>query len=693
MSKDEISEKVSFYVSEFGKGNLEPIRELITGFKNMDEEAEKLLEKTLDELNFQPKILDLFYDENVFPYELITPSMIKTFSDEISLNSLNMILLEGPEELKGFFALHYPEKIERLRKYYEENFPRDIDKISLSDLDIDINEDFVFKKPQLDNIKKTVNILSNSRTCFDVSMMGKGKTSCAIESARRLGYKIWVICPKNLLDTWKEEAKKLKYYGIIEVINYDSIVAMNTNTGGPFFEGDIQSEYKVSSRTKSNLVKNSGKVLVICDEFHKLKNYTTKVSQVMYTIVDYAKFKNSGTKFLFLGGTPGEFQTNSFSFLRLIGTTTERTPSERALNETIESVRKTFGNTELVELLDSYASNTIPARVKIFHRIFTLLYCKFLITEISGENLFDQGCVYDYYVPLAGDELNTYKDAVSSFNEALLVLGQHHQQQIFAAMVELESSKIQAMIRTGLHILKTIPNSKIVFFPSYVETGLKVIFETLKDMVNKGELEENCFPLLFSGSIKPDEKISNVKEFQKPNLDNRIIIVTTESGGAGLNLGDTDGEFPRYVIHSGCSNKYISIKQSLFRTIRASSKSYSYVLMVKCYEVGREKNFEEMNEEKLIKSHFEKDKDMSDITGRKERNEYVRSNMVVDEDFAIILDEKPSVEKGLRKDFEIYFDEIVEKKKKEIYDRINGVNMLKKISDDALKTLKNEKTK
>ena len=72
-------------------------------------------------------------------------------------------------------------------------------------------------------------ILRRSRVALNTMAMGVGKTYIAIETARRLGLKLFVLCPKAVKTAWRRVAEDMGYTdGILDVVNPERIALKKT---------------------------------------------------------------------------------------------------------------------------------------------------------------------------------------------------------------------------------------------------------------------------------------------------------------------------------------------------------------------------------------------------------------------------------------------------------------------------------
>ena len=71
------------------------------------------------------------------------------------------------------------------------------------------------------HVSRLVSAISQHDAALDSSVTGSGKTVCAVETAKRLGMRLFVVCPKAVIPSWERELKGQGVEGI--VINYEKL--------------------------------------------------------------------------------------------------------------------------------------------------------------------------------------------------------------------------------------------------------------------------------------------------------------------------------------------------------------------------------------------------------------------------------------------------------------------------------------
>jgi len=83
---------------------------------------------------------------------------------------------------------------------------------------------------QEQHVDKLVGALKKHRAALDSSDTGTGKTVCAIETGRRLGAPIFVICPKIVVPSWERTAEE-QGSKLLGILNYEKLRTGRTRFG------------------------------------------------------------------------------------------------------------------------------------------------------------------------------------------------------------------------------------------------------------------------------------------------------------------------------------------------------------------------------------------------------------------------------------------------------------------------------
>lgn len=162
----------------------------------------------------------------------------------------------------------------------------------------------------------------------------------------------------------------------------------------------------------------------------------------------------------------------------------------------------------------------------------------------------------------------------------------------------LETQKAKYVVPMIIKELEAQPGRNVVVYANLVNDhvvkglGSKVYYEkdgspqpdwvtfpgTLKTIAAELERLRIPFAQIF-GSVK-DVKMSGIRDFYSNRV--RVALVTPESGGAGLNLDDVIGRYPRTLIVVDITFKGDSFEQLMYRVSRrnTASESKAHILSV-----------------------------------------------------------------------------------------------------------------
>lgn len=120
--------------------------------------------------------------------------------------------------------------------------------------------------PQQQHIETLVQAIRSNHAAVDSSSTGTGKTLCASEVAKVLGYKMLVIAPKATLENWRRVAAEQEA-GVLGVINYEKLRTGKTEFG---FWKSGHFIFNIPAGT-----------MLVFDEAHACKGLYTKNAKMM----------------------------------------------------------------------------------------------------------------------------------------------------------------------------------------------------------------------------------------------------------------------------------------------------------------------------------------------------------------------------------------------------------------------------
>jgi superfamily II DNA or RNA helicase len=397
---------------------------------------------------------------------------------------------------------------------------------------------------QVTAVSKLCAAINKWGCAIDGSDVGVGKTYNACGTARELDMDIVVVCPKAVMESWRRVIKNhfKMNHRLIGIINYE-MLRMGKK------DSMIASYVKRRDTRRNEFVwKIPKSTLIIWDESQKLKGASTKNSETCIAAL------KQGYKMLFCSATnatnPLELKTvgmaiklfennkQYYNWLYAHGVTKGRFGLQFNGNK---DVLKKLHEDIFVNRGVRLSRDTIP---------------NFPESQIIAEcyNMEDKAKnkINTIYAEMQS-ELNRLKEKIkeNKQNTSQLTAILRARQKIELVKVPLFIEMIEESIENGM---------SVAVFCNFTET-----IEALSD-----RLETKC---IVNGDPKHvKNRQQNIDDFQKDK--ERVILINIQAGGAGLNLHDLNGKYPRLSLISP-SYSAVLMRQSTGRVWRDSAKSKS----------------------------------------------------------------------------------------------------------------------
>lgn len=143
------------------------------------------------------------------------------------------------------------------------------------------------------------------------------------------------------------------------------------------------------------------------------------------------------------------------------------------------------------------------------------------------------------------------------------------------------------------HVFRSVKNVKVIVFLNYIES-VDIIMKFLPHLG----------PIAITGDHACTEQVRNniVEKFQRPNLDSKLLLIMSQIGSDGIELDDTDGNYPRVSIGlpDFYNSRYFQCPGRTFRRFTKSNSLFFFIMI----------NSDECLEESLDKSINNKSKVM-----------------------------------------------------------------------------------
>jgi len=395
---------------------------------------------------------------------------------------------------------------------------------------------------QVGAVGKVVSSLKKWGAAVDGSDVGIGKTYTACGVARELDMDILVVCPKAVKESWKRVIKNhFKMWGkCAGIINYEALRMGKSDS--------VIASYvkRRDTRRKEFVWKLPKNTLIVWDEAQKLKNAKTKNSETCMAAL------KAGYKMLFCSAT---MATNPLE-LRTVGQCIQLFKSSKQYYEW------------------AYAHGVVRGR---FGMEFT--GDKKALSKLSNDIFNNRGV-----------RLN--RDTIPNFPESQITaecyeMDKEDQDKINKAYdeMQLELLKIERLLKKDkgqtqmvaiLRARQKVEMFKVPLIIEMAEEGIEngmsvAIFCNFTETINalSDRLKTKC---IVNGVVKDKDRQQAIDDFQSDK--SRIILVNIAAGGAGLNLHDLNGNFPRLALICP-SYSAVLMRQSTGRVWRDSAKTKS----------------------------------------------------------------------------------------------------------------------
>jgi len=442
---------------------------------------------------------------------------------------------------------------------------------------------------QIGHFNHVCNILKHHHSYLDTSNMGSGKSYIVFNIAKTFGLSLVVICPLSMIELWESESEN---YGIQvkKIVTYQSLrgtVKSPPSHGLLERDGD---KFKATDSFKQ-MIKEG--ILLVFDESHNLKNETAQLSAA-HALVNALTKELSSSRVALLSATPCDKPTQAESLLKMLGFI----ENDKLLTYSLATDTYDYlGIKELINICYHYDPLTTRAMLG-YQRIdrnmaYELCYYLFLdilkpkvVSSMPNPKIdFIKDACNGYY-NMTIEDLQLLYDGITllkrstRFNEKndSVNLKSGNWADITAALMMIEKSKLNTMVRLAYTTLKENPKAKVILYFNYLDSINKV-----------AEFLSEFNPLVLTGKTTKKERTDFINKFQCPTEEYRLLISNPKVGGVGINLDDRDGNWPRfmYVIPTYSS---IDLHQATGRIYRITTKSKATIRFIYSKQLTNETN-------------------------------------------------------------------------------------------------------
>lgn len=432
---------------------------------------------------------------------------------------------------------------------------------------------------QVEHFNNVLHILINNKCYFDSSETGLGKSYIAMKLAQHFKLPMLIVCVTSMIGTWREMCNQynIDVYGIYSYREF-SYSSKGKNPKHGYLETRL--DRKFNATDKLNMIINKG-ILFIVDECQNTKNESIQSYAVQEVCRIIANSKSRSLIGL-LSATPTDKQ-NINPFLMLLGEV--ETKDLYKFNHVDNSYIIT-GLRDIINMAYRIDNNKTRTIEELYHELtrYTIpLFCSRLYNEIIGpsitshmskKNKYDSNNnlielkIENLMCHLKPEDANTIISALHIIRSRMDEVNQQRFTNSSKSFRLIEICKIPIFARLIQQMLNESSTQKIIVFVNYTVT--LSILRTLFEWYN---------PLVLEGSVTRNKRDGIIENFQQPNIQYRLLLCNTQTGGIGITLDDQNGNYPRRVLISPSYN-CINLHQALGRVDRVKTKSIPHAYVI-----------------------------------------------------------------------------------------------------------------
>jgi ERCC4-related helicase len=435
---------------------------------------------------------------------------------------------------------------------------------------------------QAEHFKKILTILQEELAYLDVSPFGAGKTIMALSVAATFGMGIMVVGPKSVLPNWRKQAK---LYGIhvFGTLTYNAL--RGTEKGGVKHDLLIRKGNEFFPTETLEKCSKHG-LLIIYDECHHLKNENSQLEAAQTISTEAARLAKLGynVRIAALSATPADKKENITSIFKILGVIISRKlykydRSNKAyvlqgLQEAINKCNKYDPDTTFHIICRTVNKSTSKI---ICHELYTRVLRKHMTSGMPEPPIAFKKNIKNLYALMPKEDVERMKKGALLFSSATAYEPESKEVDtkslnwgdIILSRREIDSSKVNTMVRYTIEDLEENPNRKVILY-----------FTFKRDMKDAAEKLSKYNPLILNGDVIDDKKrVEIMDNFQKYDNEYRVLISNPRVGGEGVDLDDTHGDFPR-SMYIAPSYMFIEQFQSTGRVRRKNTKSEAKIRFV-----------------------------------------------------------------------------------------------------------------
>jgi len=445
------------------------------------------------------------------------------------------------------------------------------------------------------HVARLTDVLTKHKCAIDLSVMGAGKTytTSYLSLLPEFGFaQVVIICPVSVQPKWNSMGEK---HGvpIMKCISYHCLRAARGRQPAHGLLHRFDQPVDVNGRSVNRVrfepteefeqASREGLLLVV-DEFQHLKNISAQFEAVR-SLVKAVK-ASTRSRCLLLSGSPFDRMEHSVALLKTLGimVADELTAYDRSSKTSVWT-----GAREVVagcSRIDEHTTQQVVdawrfcSPTHMAYQLFQQVVKPAIQSNMPQPALEHHVSKYNAFYAMdppdmlpkltAGIEalkrVVGYDPAKNSVNFATSGVA-NTMGALTSAMCTIERAKIPTMISAARKHLETHPQSKVVTCVNYTDSINEL----------KQELAE-FHPLVLDGRVPKDARALVIDRFQRPDLEQRLLIGNMYVCSTGIDLDDKHGAFPRLCIVSP-NYSTLTVHQLCHRFLRLDTKGSSEVQM------------------------------------------------------------------------------------------------------------------
>ena len=388
---------------------------------------------------------------------------------------------------------------------------------------------------QLAHIERLAAAVERRGGALDSSHTGTGKTLCALETAKKLGNKVFVICPKVVIPAWKAAIIE-QGVECIGVFNYEKLRTGNTSF--------------VAKSGKTFLWNMPQGTILIFDEVHKCKASKLTLNAKLLTTA-----KAQGFRTLMLSATACKSPVD----MRAVG-------YALGLHQNTNFYRwaKEYGATFNVFGALEFGKKDREVYLQRLNRLLYPTVASKLTREDLGQHFEETSVIIE---PMDFGDDGKIEKLVTEMEEELGILQERVEKDRQGASALTEILRM----RQRVELLK-VPTIVTLAEEALEEGNSVVVFLNFVASLEAFEERAKTPSRSIRGSQTPEVRQANIDTFQENKC--RLLTVMASAGGVGVSLHALDADYPRVSFVSPDYSE-ITHQQCLGRIDRVGGKAPS----------------------------------------------------------------------------------------------------------------------